>query len=232
MPSDRLNSGRAPRFEREGYVPRSPRSAPPPPRSRAATGDRDRGRAADRLRAPERMRAPERGHGGEAEYRRPPARRSEPPRSRSGYDYGEPPARRPADRRGAVGGPPRGERRTDTGDRRMRGIVAVLAVFLGTLAACGVESFLSSGLGTVTAVALIGTSALAALLVRRHDLVSVVVAPPLVFVAVALIDVAAAPSASFSLATLATLLIRGFPAMAISTGIALVIALIRAAARR
>ena len=54
----------------------------------------------------------------------------------------------------------------------------------------------------------------------------------LVFVAVAVIDVVAAPSASFSVTTLATLLIRGFPAMGISTGIALVIALIRGAARR
>jgi hypothetical protein len=60
----------------------------------------------------------------------------------------------------------------------------------------------------------------------------VIVAPPLVFVAVAVLDVAAAPSASLNLATLATLLIRGFPAMAIATGAALVIGLIRKAAAR
>jgi hypothetical protein len=229
MPSDRsYPSGPSPRFDRdrEGYVPRSPRSAPPPPRSRAAAADRDRDRSADRMRAPERRSA------GEAEYRRTAARRPEAPRSRSNHDYDAPPVRRPADRRSAAGGPPRGEQRTETGGSRLRGIVAVVAVFLVTLAACGVESFLGSGLGTVTAVALIGSAALAALLVRRRDLISVVVAPPLVFVAVALIDVAAAPSASFSLTTLATLLIRGFPAMGISTGIALVIALIRAAAKR
>jgi hypothetical protein len=62
--------------------------------------------------------------------------------------------------------------------------------------------------------------------------VSVIVSPPLVFVAVAVVDVVAAPSASLSLATIATLLIRGFPAMAIATGAALVIGLIRMAARR
>lgn len=234
MPSDRpYPSERAARFDRdrqgrdgEGYVPRSPRSAPPPPRSRAAAGDRDRGRAADR------MRGPERGYPGEVEYRRTPARRPEPPRARGGYDSDAMAGRRPADRRGPAGGPSWESPRAETGGSRLRGIVAVVGVFLITLAACGVESFVGSGLGTVTTVALVGSAALAALLVRRRDLVSVVVAPPLVFVAVAVIDVAVAPSATFSLTTVATLLIRGFPAMGISTGIALIIALIRAAARR
>jgi hypothetical protein len=127
---------------------------------------------------------------------------------------------------------PRGQARPETRGSRLRGVVAVAAMFLLTLAVAGAESFLGVGLGTITLVALVLTTVLAALLVRRRDLVSVIVSPPLVFVAVAVVDVVAAPSASLSLATIATLLIRGFPAMAIATGAALVIGLIRMAARR
>jgi hypothetical protein len=234
MPSDRsYPSGRSPHFDRdrEDYSPRSSRSAPPPPppppRSRAA----DRGRSADRMSAPERRYPGENPREAE-EYRRPPAgRRSDAPRARS--DRGLPPEGRPVDPRGASARPARGhERAAETGGSRLRGIVAVLGVFLVTLAGCAVDSFLSTGLGTITLIALVGTTALATVLVRRRDVLSVVVAPPLIFVAVAAIDVAAAPSASFSLATIATLLIRGFPAMGIATGVALVIGLIRLAARR
>jgi hypothetical protein len=141
--------------------------------------------------------------------------------------------RRPVDPRAAATRPPRGDVRTaESGGSRLRGILAVLAVFLVTLAGCGLDSYLGTGLGTITLVALVGSAALATLLVRRRDLLSVIVAPPLVFVAVAVVDVAAAPSASFSLATVATLLIRGFPAMGIATGVALIIGLCRLAARR
>jgi hypothetical protein len=70
------------------------------------------------------------------------------------------------------------------------------------------------------------------LVVRRRDMLSVVVAPPLVFVAVAVANIALAPSASFNLPTIATLLVRGFPTMAIATGVALVIALVRLITRR
>jgi hypothetical protein len=226
MPSDRSNaSGRAPRFDRdrEEHGPRAPRSAPPPPRNRPV----------DRSRSADRMRAPERRHAAEAdEWRRPPASgRPEAPRSRA--DRGTPADRRPSDPRGAATRPPRGDvRAAEAGGSRLRGIVAVLAVFLVTLAGCGVDSYLGSGLGTLTLITLVGSAALVTVLVRRRDLVSVVVAPPLVFAAVAAVDVAAAPSASFSLATVAALLIRGFPAMAIATGVALVIAVIRWAARR
>lgn len=241
MPADRpYASGRAPRFDRErsDYGPGSPRSTPPPPRNRSgASAERgrpaDRGRAAERARSADRTRAPERRTASDDEgYRRAPAgRRPEAQRPRS--DRGMPADRRPGDPRAAAGRPPREDLRTaDSGGSRLRGIVAVLAVFLITLAGCGIDSYLASGLGTITLVALVGSAALATLLVRRRDLVSVIVAPPLIFVAVAAVDVAAAPSASFSLATVATLLIRGFPAMGIATGVALVIGLCRLAARR
>ena len=111
-------------------------------------------------------------------------------------------------------------------------MVAVLLVFLVTLAGAAVDSFVGMGLGTLTLVALLVSTAVATWMVRRRDLLSVVVAPPLIFVAVALIDVVAAPSASLNLPTVATLLIRGFPAMGLATGAAAVLALVRAAARR
>jgi hypothetical protein len=176
------------------------------------------------------MRAPERGYEDDLPRRgrRPEAARGGRPERGAAHR----PTGRPLEYREA-GRPPRGHARAveDQGNR-MRGVVAVAAVFLLTLAVAGAESFLGVGLGTITLVALVVTTVLAALLVRRRDLVSVIVSPPLVFVAVAAVDVIAAPSASFNLATIATLLIRGFPAMAIATGAALVIGLIRMAARR
>jgi hypothetical protein len=113
-----------------------------------------------------------------------------------------------------------------------RGAVAVLGVFLITLAGAGIDSFIGVGLGMITLIALVGSTALATLKVRRSDLATLVVAPPLVFLAVAGVDIALAPSASFSLATIAALLIRGFPTMAIATVVAIVLALVRWAARR
>jgi hypothetical protein len=113
---------------------------------------------------------------------------------------------------------------------RLRGAVAVLAVFLVTLAAACLESLVGSGLGLITLVALAGATAVAALLVRRRDLVSVVVAPPLLYVVAA--SITTALFGTFNLAGVATLLIRGFPAMAVGAGAGLVVALIRWAARR
>jgi hypothetical protein len=115
---------------------------------------------------------------------------------------------------------------------RLRGVVAVTGMFLVTLGGAGIDSFVGIGLGVVTLAAMVAATALAALLVRRRDLLSVVVAPPLVFLAVAGVNIGLAPSASFSLPTIATLLVRGFPTMAIATAVALVLALIRVAARR
>jgi hypothetical protein len=111
-------------------------------------------------------------------------------------------------------------------------VVAVLGMFALTLAAAAADSYIGVGLGTITLIALLLGSVVAALVVRRSDLLSVVVAPPLVFVAVALVNIALAPSAMFSLPTLATLLIRGFPAMGLAFGATLVISLGRLIARR
>ena len=115
---------------------------------------------------------------------------------------------------------------------RPRGAVAVLGVLLVTLAGAALESWIGTGLGLVTLVVLTVASAAATSVVRRRDLLTTVVAPPLVYILVAALNTALAPSASLNLASVATLLIRGFPAMAIATAAAAVVALIRWAARR
>ncbi|TKJ21510.1 DUF6542 domain-containing protein [Blastococcus sp. CCUG 61487] len=114
----------------------------------------------------------------------------------------------------------------------LRGAVAVLGVFLVTLAGAGIDSFVGLGLGVITLGTLVGSATVATLAVRHRDLLSVVVAPPLVFIAVAALNIGLAPSASFNAPTVATLLIRGFPTMAIATGVTVVLALGRLLARR
>jgi hypothetical protein len=115
---------------------------------------------------------------------------------------------------------------------RVLGAIAVLGLFLVTLLAAGLDSFLGSGLGLISVIALTAGSVVAALVTRRRDLLSVVVAPPLVYVLVAVVNVGLAPSVTLSLPSLATLLVRGFPAMGIATGAAVVVALFRLVTRR
>jgi hypothetical protein len=119
-----------------------------------------------------------------------------------------------------------------TAGPRLPGVLAILGIFLLTLAAAAADSYIGVGLGTITLVALAAGTIVAALAVRRRDLLSVLVAPPLVFVAVAIVNIGLAPSATMSLPTLATLLVRGFPAMGIATGAAILISLFRLVTRR
>ncbi|WP_139306769.1 DUF6542 domain-containing protein [Modestobacter sp. DSM 44400] len=158
---------------------------------------------------PDAVRGPERAPG---------ARR--PQSAAAGQRDDRPSARPPARREVPVPGP------------RTRGAIAVFGMFAVTLLAAAADSYIGVGLGTITLLALFASSVAAALLVRRRDLLSVVVAPPLVFVGVALVNIVLAPSATLSLTTLATLLIRGFPAMGLGVGAALVVAVGRLVARR
>jgi hypothetical protein len=105
-------------------------------------------------------------------------------------------------------------------------------MFAVTLVAAAADSYIGVGLGIITLVALVVSSLAAALLVRRRDLLSVVVAPPLVFIGVAMVNIVLAPSATVSLPTLATLLIQGFPAMGLGVGAALAVAIGRLVVRR
>jgi uncharacterized protein DUF6542 len=116
--------------------------------------------------------------------------------------------------------------------RQVRGTIAVLGMFVLTLLAAAADSYIGVGLGLITLVALVAASGIAALVVRRSDLMSVIVAPPLVFVGVAVVNMALAPSAAVSLPTLATLLIRGFPAMCLGVVATIVVAVARKIAHR
>jgi len=222
--ADRPRADRAMAAER----PPRPRNAVPP-----------HPRPADRLRADYSDRAPQ--------YSRSPVPRrpAEPGRPARSVERNDHSVER-NDRLERYEDEPRprspwGERRpapaAQTGGSKLRGIVAVGAAFLVTLAAAGLESFVATGLGMITLVALVVSTTAAAFLVRRRDLVSVVVSPPLVFTAVAAVNVIAAPSVhlsgvkAFGLLMI-TLLVQGFPSMAVATGAVVVVGLIRLATRR
>ena len=183
-----------------------------------------RGRPADRLRS-------------DVDRGRPvPPRRDSLRPDRGPVDDARRPGARPAGAR-PVGARPAGARaRSDarpvTGGGRVRGSVAVLGMFLVTLVGAGIDSFVGVGLGMITLAALLASTTVAMLVVRRRDMFSVVAAPPLVFIAVAALNIALAPSALFNLPTAATLLIRGFPTMAMAAGVAVVVAVGRLIARR
>jgi hypothetical protein len=115
---------------------------------------------------------------------------------------------------------------------QLRGTSVVVGLFLLTLAAAAADSYIGLGLGTITLIALTAGTVVAASLVRRQDLLTVLVAPPLVFVAVAVVNIGLAPSASLNVATLATLLVRGFPAMGLATAAAVLVSLFRLVTRR
>ena len=220
-------SARAPMPARAMNAERAPRSGRP--------GGAQPLRPADRARAAEGRAAY--GSGAVDSPRTPGRRAAEPPRAAARGLERDRPDDRPADRRpSARPAAPRGAAATRSrsveGGGKVRGIVAVLAMFVVTLAGAGIDSFVGIGLGLVTLGALCGITAIATWVVRRRDLLSVLVAPPLVFVAVAGFNIGLAPSAQFNLPTIVTLLVRGFPTMAIATGVALVLALVRLAARR
>jgi hypothetical protein len=236
---------------------RADRPSRPAPRDRAMAAEhpaRPRGsvpqrRAADRADRAERPRERSRAdyYDEAPQYSRPPVpRRTEQsrpvPRDLDRAPERERAARRPAERRPqerpAVERPARRPApAAETGGGTLRGLLAVLAVFLLTLAAAGVESFIATGLGIMTTIALAASTAVAALIVRRRDLLSVIVCPPIVFTAVAVVNMVAAPSVHISGVKafgllMVTTLVQNFPAMGIATGIGLVIGLIRLAARR
>ena len=211
----------------------SPRAGGSAPRSRPA--DRDRPAAGRRVPPPavrnERDdewgfdrrvdRGPARDRGHDRSHDRAPGSSSRRP---SG------PVRTPRDERSAARPPAR--RAVAPAGPQRRGALVVLGMFLLTLAAAAADSFIGVGLGTITLVGLLVSSVVGCLVVRRQDMLSVVVAPPLVFLGVAMVNIAMAPSATFNLPTVATLLIRGFPAMGLAVGAALLIYLVRLVSRR
>ncbi len=226
---------------------RPSRPAPAEARGRSPErGPADRRRPSDR--GPERMRDDrvrddrfrgERGLREDPERSRPPAPRrpADPQRGRGpardehrpdeDVRPGRPDSDRPGTRR-----PPVADRPAPEQGSRLRGFVAVLGVFLITLMGGAADWFLGDGLGMITLVALVASASVATLLVRRRDLITVVLSPPLVFVAVAGANIALSPAVDLSLPTVATLLIRGFPTMAVATGAVILLGLVRLITRR
>lgn len=125
---------------------------------------------------------------------------------------------RGSDRSRVSGGPARAG-----GRFTLTGLGAVAFIFVVTLALATAESLLGIGLRLITLAALAGSTLLAGLWVRRSDLATIVVAPPLVFAAVVALEIALAPTLNFTPTVLGSILVRGFPAMALATAIALLV---------
>jgi hypothetical protein len=131
----------------------------------------------------------------------------------------------------------RDQRRYDppaSGGPALTGVGAVL-LLAGIAAVAGVLDVLAgSSLRLIFALGLVLGALIASLLVRRRDLLMVVFAPPLVFVAASAVAVVLGRGESGgTLIDLATSwLVFGFPAMAIATGVAAVVWLIRRARAR
>jgi len=105
----------------------------------------------------------------------------------------------------------------------LTGLGAVALIFAVTLAVATAESLLGIGLRSFTLAALAGSTLLAGLWVRRSDIATIVVAPPLVFALVAAGEIVLAPTLTFTPTVLASILVRGFPTMAVATAIALLV---------
>ena len=116
--------------------------------------------------------------------------------------------------------PPWGDPRSQSGSGgrfTLTGLGAVAFIFVVTLALATAESLLGIGLRLITLAALAGSTLLAGLWVRRSDIATIVVAPPLVFAAVASLEIVLAPTLALTPTVLASILVRGFPTMAVAT---------------
>jgi hypothetical protein len=113
--------------------------------------------------------------------------------------------------------------------------VGAVALLTGVAAVAGLLDVLAgSSLRLIFAAGLVLGTLIASLLVNRRDILMVVFAPPLVFVAASAVAVLLGRGESGGgLVDLATSwLVYGFPAMAVATGVALVVYLIRRARAR
>jgi hypothetical protein len=113
---------------------------------------------------------------------------------------------------------------------------AVLLIVVASMIGGCVDVVTGTGLRLAFAVGLVLGTAVGAALIRRNSLLTVVLAPPLVYVAASLLSVLASPGGLGGAGRLydaaAGWLVYGFPAIAAATGIAVVIAGIRLALSR
>lgn len=114
--------------------------------------------------------------------------------------------------------------------RGMRGYAAALFAFVVSAIGGIVDGLRVGGLGTIFAACLIAATAIATLAVRRGSVLWVVLAPPLICVAVALVSVVTTSHSALGLA--ADYLTHGFPTIAIAVGVGAAIAAVRLIAKR
>lgn len=100
-------------------------------------------------------------------------------------------------------------------------------MFVATCVGVLVDTLTGPGIGLATTILLTGSALAAAWLVRRRDLVTVAIAPPLILALVSVLAVAVLPDLSFSLPSVGLWLVYGFPAMAFATLAALLVAGLR-----
>ena len=108
----------------------------------------------------------------------------------------------------------------------MAGFGGVILIAIGGLIGAIVDYLFVDRLGIVTAVGLTLGAALAALVTRKRDLLSIIVAPPLVYAVLAGL-VLLLSAKEIRITGIADAAIRGFPAMALATGVAALIAGVR-----
>lgn len=105
----------------------------------------------------------------------------------------------------------------------MAGFGGVILIMITALIGAILDYLFTDRLGALTAIGLTLGAAAAAFVTRKRDLVSVMVAPPLIYALIAAV-VLLVGSRGFGVTVIADTAIRGFPAMALATGLATVIA--------
>ncbi len=113
--------------------------------------------------------------------------------------------------------------------RGMAGPAAALLAFVVSGIGGSIDVFTGPGLRLLFAICLIGSTAVAAALVRRSDLLWVVLAPPLICLALAMVNVLTTSHSATGLTM--DYLAHGFPAIAIATGLAALIGGVRLLSR-
>lgn len=108
----------------------------------------------------------------------------------------------------------------------MAGFGGVLLIVLGGLIGGSLDFLFAERLGVVVAIGLTLAAALAALITRKRDLISIMVAPPIVYAVIAAM-VLLVSTRQIQVTTIADTAIRGFPAMALATGVAALIGGVR-----
>jgi hypothetical protein len=119
----------------------------------------------------------------------------------------------------------------------LTGVGAIALAFVISLVGGGIDLMTGSGLRRVFAIALVIGAVVAAALVRQKDLYAVAVSPPLIYIVISFLAAIPHASESFSSKTklaslLANWLVYGFPEMALATGLAAGIAIIRVLVNR